>query len=144
MNHSCLKPALLATGLALSAAHLGATAASPVPEDSALVAEGKRLVANVGLCSDCHSARLPTGEFDLSRWLQGSHLPFEPLVEMPWAAYAPPIAGLPTFSDEEALRFLMTGERRAGPVRPPMPAYRFNESEARAIVAYLRSLPSAH
>jgi hypothetical protein len=106
------------------------------------VERGKHLVENIGLCADCHTARLPSGEFDKSKWLQGAPLGFKPLVEMPWNPVAPPIAGLPTMTtDEQAVEFLMNGKRPSGaPVLPPMPPYRFKRDEAEAVVAYLRSL----
>ncbi len=108
------------------------------------VEEGRRLVENVSMCADCHSPRLPTGEFDKARWLQGAPLGFKPLAEMPWMPYAPSLAGLPGYTDEQAIKFLMTGERPSGaPVMPPMPPYRFNKTEATAVVAYLRSLKTA-
>lgn len=109
------------------------------------IERGKHLVENVGLCADCHSARLPSGEFDMTKWLQGSPLGFKPLMEMPWNPLAPPLAGLPTLpEDEQAIEFLMTGKRPSGiPVLPPMPAYRFKRDEAEAVVAYLRSLKPA-
>jgi mono/diheme cytochrome c family protein len=61
-----------------------------------------------------------------------------------WAPVAPPIAGLPSMTAEQAARFLMHGQRPDGSMaRPPMPAYRFNEDDARAVVAYLKSLGDA-
>lgn len=112
--------------------------------EPALIQEGRRLVENVGMCADCHSPRLPTGEFDKSRWLQGSPLGFKPVAEMPWMPIAPPLAGLPGYTDEQAIKFLTTGARPSGvPVLPPMPAYRFNKDEATAILAYLRGLKPA-
>ena len=112
--------------------------------EPALIAQGRHLVDDVGLCADCHTPRLPTGAFDRSRWLHGSPLGFKPVVEMPWMPYAPALAGLPGYTDEQAIKFLMTGERPSGvPVLPPMPAYRFNKDEAAAVLAYLRSLKPA-
>ncbi len=140
MTRSRTAPFVLAGTTLLVATRL--LAAETAPPTAALVAEGRRLVENVGVCSDCHTARLPTGEFDRTRWLQGSHLPFEPTVDMPWSSVAPGIAGLRNYTDAEAVAFLTTGVRTAGPLRPPMPQYRFSETEARAIVAYLRSLPT--
>lgn len=109
------------------------------------VERGKHLVENIAMCADCHSARLPSGEFDKSKWLQGSPLGFKPLMEMPWSPAAPSIAGLPTLTtDEQAVEFLMTGKRPSGaPVLPPMPPYRLKRDEAEAVVAYLRSLKPA-
>lgn len=119
-------------------------AIAPAAEASALIEKGRHLVDDVGLCADCHTPRLPTGEFDRSRWLHGAPLGFKPLFEMPWMPIAPPLAGLPGYTDEQAIKFLVTGERPSGvPVLPPMPAYRFSKDEAAAVLAYLRSLKPA-
>ena len=58
-----------------------------------------------------------------------------------WADRAPNIAGLPGWEDEAAVKFLMTGIAYTDlPGRPPMPQYRFNQEDAEAVVAYLKSL----
>lgn len=103
---------------------------------------GRYLVEQVGMCADCHSPRGPGGAFDQSRWLQGAPLGFAPTVPMPvWATFAPPIAGLPAYTDEQAIALLSEGKRPHGePLRPPMPPYRFNREDAEAVVAYLRAL----
>ncbi|MEZ0216761.1 MAG: cytochrome c [Rariglobus sp.] len=111
-------------------------------DPTAKLARGQYLVQNVGMCADCHTPRGPGGVFDQSRWLQGSVLGFAPTVPMPaWAEAAPPIAGLPNYTDEQALAFLTTGKTISGqPLRPPMPPYRFSPEDAEAVLAYLRSL----
>lgn len=105
------------------------------------IEHGRYLTERVGMCQDCHSPRDARGEFVRASWLQGSQLPFAPSVEMPWAPAAPPIAGLPSLTDEQAVTFLtngvLPGGRRA---RPPMPEFRFAERDARHVVRYLRSL----
>lgn len=109
--------------------------------DQALLERGRYLVGGVGLCADCHSPRNEKGEFVPGQWLMGSAIGFKPVVEMPWAPVAPPIAGLPSMTDEQAVRFLREGVRPDGThPRPPMPEYRMNEADAVAVVAYLRSL----
>ncbi len=110
------------------------------PTRQELVAQGEHLGKNVGLCADCHTPRLPGGVFDESKWLMGSPLGFKPLMEMPWADTAPSIAGMHAYTDEEAIAFLTTGARKTGPTRPPMPEYRLSPDEAKAVLAYLRSL----
>lgn len=117
---------------------------TPAPSPQQLVARGKYLVENVGMCQDCHTPMTPTGP-DPARWLQGAELPFAPTVPMPvWASAAPAIAGLPSLEDDEALALLTTGALPGGTtLRPPMPHYRFNQDDARAVVAYLRSLAPA-
>ncbi len=108
---------------------------------SARLEHGKYLVTRVGKCQDCHTPHNERGEEIKEKWLQGSPLPFQPLVQMPWVGTAPPIAGLEGWTDAQALKFLTTGIKKDGkPATPPMPEYRFNDSDAAAVVAYLRSL----
>ncbi len=110
--------------------------------NSAQIGRGRHLVHNVALCIDCHSPRDEKGQFVTAKHLTGAVLGFAATVPMPWAPAAPGIAGLENFTSEQAVKFLMTGERPAGvPVLPPMPAYRMAKEEAEAVVAYLKSLP---
>lgn len=100
---------------------------------------GRYLVEQVGLCADCHTPRNATGQFVKGKHLMGAPIDFTPNHPMPaWGAIAPRIAGLPSMSKAQAIRFLTSGEGR--PVRPPMPAYRFSPSDAEAVVVYLKSL----
>jgi mono/diheme cytochrome c family protein len=116
--------------------------AQPATGDAQLQ-RGKYLVENVAMCADCHTPRDDKGQFDRSQWLQGNLLDFKPDHPMPFAAVAPPIAGLPGFTDEKAVKFLETGIDAAGkPAMAPMPQFRFNHDDAVAVVAYLRSLKS--
>ena len=128
--------------LPVPAAH---TISAPTNTAASLIERGKYLVESVGMCTDCHAPRLRTGEFDMTRYLMGTELPFKPTIPMPWVPVAPPIAGLPTLpTDEVAIEFMMTGKRPSGqPVLPPMPAIRLQRPEAEAVVAYLRSLKPA-
>jgi mono/diheme cytochrome c family protein len=107
-----------------------------------LTARGKYLVENVCKCADCHTPMTATGEPDLTRWLMGSTLIFTPKAPIPhWVDAAPAIAGLPGWQDQDAVALLMTGNRPDGtPLNPPMPQFRFAKDDARAVVAYLRSL----
>ncbi len=109
--------------------------------DSAQLERGRYLVERAILCVDCHSPRNEKGEFVMEHWLKGAALPFAPTVDMPWSPVAPPIAGLPSMTAEEGVRFLMEGTRPDGTrARPPMPEFRLNAEDARAVVAYLKSL----
>ena len=113
--------------------------AQPVPD--AQIQRGKYLVENVAMCADCHTPRDDKGQFDRTQWLQGNVLDFKPDHKMPFAAVAVPIAGLPGFTDEQALKFLETGIDLTGKLAmPPMPPYRFKHEDAVAVLAYLRSL----
>lgn len=58
-----------------------------------------------------------------------------------WANEAPQIAGLPRWEDDEIVILLTTGKLETGlAMRPPMPQFHMTEHDARAVVAYLRSL----
>ena len=90
------------------------------------VERGKYLVEGVAGCGDCHTPFTAQGEPDMSRWLQGATLSFQPVQPMPnWAKVAPPLAGLPGWTEADAVQLLRTGRNRDGkPPRPPMPQYR--------------------
>lgn len=111
---------------------------------STLVARGYYLATAIGLCADCHSPRNEQGEFVAGLHLKGSPLAFAPTVPLPaWSAVAPPIAGLPSMTEAEAVKFFRTGLKPDGSrPRPPMPEYRLNEADADALAAYLKSLGS--
>ena len=83
------------------------------------------------------------GEFIKEQWLRGAKfLPDSLLKERAtWASRSANIAVLSGWTDEKAVKFLMTGLGYNDlPARPPMPPYRFNHEDAEGIVAYLRSL----
>lgn len=124
---------LVSTGLRAQSADRGA-----------LIARGYYLATGIGLCTDCHSPRNEKGEFVAGMHLKGSPIAFAPTVPMPaWGAAAPAIAGLPTMTEAEAVKFLRTGLKPDGSrPRPPMPEYRLNEADAAALAAYLKSLGS--
>lgn len=113
------------------------------PASDPKVERGKYLVDKVALCGDCHTPHDEQGEPIAGQKLQGAALAFAPTVPVPvWATTAPGIAGLPRWSDADAVAFLSTGETTKGiRARPPMPAYRLTRQDAEAVVSYLRSLP---
>lgn len=118
---------------------------APAPlEGEALVARGEYLVNDVVLCGDCHTPMSAQGP-DLSRRLQGGPNMTTPTIEMPWATEVPAIAGIPAhFTEAQFISFLQTGVRPDGShPRPPMPLYRLNEEDARAVAAYIRTVPAA-
>ena len=128
--------------ISLAPVWLGASLVQAQPaSDASQIQRGKYLVENVAMCADCHTPRDDKGQFDRAQWLQGNVLDIKPDHPMPFAAVAIPIAGLPGFTDEQALKFLETGLDLAGkPAMWPMPQFRFNHDDAVAVVAYLRSL----
>jgi mono/diheme cytochrome c family protein len=131
--------------LALSvSAGAGQKAKSQV-SSAAKIARGKYLVEDIGKCADCHSPRNERGEFIKEQWLKGTVLDFKPAVPVPvWADKSVDIAGLPGWEKDAAIKFFMTGIAYNGlPPRPPMPEYRYNQQDAEAVVAYLKSLEPA-
>jgi len=129
--------------LALASVLLAAETNQPAPasDTTTQIQRGKYLVEDVAMCATCHTPRTDKGDYDRTQWLQGNLLDFKPDHPMPFAAVAPPIAGMPGFTDAQALKFLETGIDLTGkPAMYPMPAYRFNHDDAVAVLAYLRSL----
>lgn len=120
-------------------------AGSKPAASSAKVGHGKYIVESVGMCGDCHTAVNEKGEPIPGKMLKGAALHFKPLDPVPnWADKAPKIAGLPGWTEADAVKFLMTGVAYNGlPGRPPMPRYRMNREDAEAVVAYLMSLAPA-
>lgn len=129
-----------ATGAAGTAG--GAGGAGGAKAGASKVERGKYIVERLGMCGDCHAPRGAKGEFVMEQWLWGAPLGFQSSVPMPrWASVAPPIAGLPGWTDEQAVTFLTTGKDQDGGVAdPPMPEYRMSKEDAAAVVAYLRTL----
>lgn len=133
--------AAAAAALLLSACAQEAATPEALTGD-ALLARGEYLVEGVVLCGDCHTPRAEGSmEPDLTRRLQGATIPMPP----PLATVAPPLAGLPAnYTEEQFIAFLQTGVRPDGThPMPPMPPYRLNEEDARAVSAYIASLPRA-
>ncbi len=114
--------------------------------DAALAQKGEYLVNRVGMCGDCHTPHDDQGQPDRARQFQGASLRIRPKAETKkWADEAPDItrSGMAgDWSEADLAKFLMTGkDPDGGEARPPMPAYRLNDADARAVAAYLRSLP---
>ena len=129
---------------AFTLAMLGACAqqAPAQLQGEALVARGDYLVNGVVLCGDCHTPRGPAGEPLTAQALQGADIGAGP---PGFASYSPALAGGPVnYTEEQFIAFLQTGVRPDGTrPRPPMPPYRLNEEDARAVAAYIATVPRA-
>jgi mono/diheme cytochrome c family protein len=122
-------------------AQLSARAHSTIPNKATEIAHGKYIVENVAMCTNCHTPHLANGSPDSSRNLMGSKLSITPPTTGRWATEAPRIAGLRRWEDDEIVILLTTGKLETGlPMRRPMPQFHMTEQDARAVVAYLRSL----
>lgn len=120
-------------------------AAPAAASSSADVERGRYLVENVAMCGQCHSPRNASLEVKDDQWLRGARVPVDKPDGYPktWAYKAPRIAGLPQYTDDEQfITFITTGMNRDGKeAQAPMPPYRMSKEDAKAIAAYLRSLP---
>lgn len=133
---AAIRVAVAIAALALSAAHAAA---------DVVVERGRYLVEVIGSCSNCHSPKGPGGE------IPGKHMAggFE-IEEAFGTAIAPNITpdretGIGAWSDAEIVRAIREGKGRDGrTLGPPMPfgLYRdLADSDVKAMVAYLRTLP---
>lgn len=107
---------------------------------------GKYLVEEVGKCQDCHTPRLPDGQFDRTKWLKGSVLGFQPIEPIKeWHKTAPDLTPSGRlwlrWKEKGLVEFFKTGLGPGGHrPDPPMPAYTLKSEDAEAIVAYLKTL----
>lgn len=128
----------------MNAVLLMACLAGPSAEGNAApdAERGRYLVHHVAMCVECHSPRDGEGRLLEGRLLTGGKIPVRsPYRFSEWAFEAPHLAGLPGWDGETVESILATGRRPDGYVpRSPMPKFRMNRDDARAIVAYLRSL----
>jgi mono/diheme cytochrome c family protein len=115
---------------------------STVHSSDSLIARGKYIVEGLSRCGQCHTPREMNGAADHRHELQGASVwlkSAEPVED--WPLQAPRIAGIPPGTDAEMINLLTTGIWRDGkPLREPMPQFRMTESDAEAVVAYLKSL----
>jgi hypothetical protein len=105
------------------------------------VERGRYLVERVAMCVECHSGRdRATAIMPHERYM-GGPLPFRP--PEGWADRAPRIAGLPGYTDAQALSVLTQGAigRNGVVLRPPMPRFHMTEADARDVIAFLRTAP---
>ena len=120
-----------------------AEAAKGTPESGGDVARGKYLVEGVAMCGQCHTPRDSEGHLDHSKWLQGAPVPWSPAngSMSNWPMIAPRIGGEPPASDADMVKLLTTGIWNNGqPLRFPMMPFRMSEADAKAVVAYLKTV----
>ena len=107
------------------------------------VERGEYIVHHVAMCIYCHTPRDGEGVPDMRQLLRGAPMPIDsPFPKQTWAFQAPKIAGLPGgWTENDMARFLQTGVSPTGyQPRPPMPPFRMNDQDARAVAEYLHSL----
>jgi len=140
MKHLIAAALLLPVALATAAP---ATKPSPsAPPADSRIQRGRYLVHQVALCVQCHSPRDENGKLLETRLLSGARIPVDsPFPGQPWAYQAPDIRGMVGYTEEEGVRLLTEGVTRGGtPPRAPMQQFHLTVEDARAVVAYLKSL----
>jgi mono/diheme cytochrome c family protein len=104
---------------------------------------GKYIVEGVAKCVECHTPRDASGNLNANEYLRGAPIPVKapPYKNMKWALKSPNIVGLPGYTEQDGVRLLTQGINRNGErPMPPMPQFRMTPEDARAVVAYLKSL----
>jgi mono/diheme cytochrome c family protein len=111
-------------------------------DPGAQIKRGEYLVNEVARCIDCHTPRTVTGELDMTKLLQGAPTWFTPKIKPKgkWEDRAQDLtmSGLAgKWGEARLVKFLSTGQKADA----PMPAYKLTVEDAKAVTAYLRSLP---
>ena len=106
------------------------------------VERGRYLVEHVANCGECHSQRDSHGTIIEGTKFQGGSMVVTPAFSTDWPNRFPRIAGLPGYTDEQAIRLLTQGaiKRDGTQLSAPMPRFRMSNEDAAAVIAYLRSL----
>jgi mono/diheme cytochrome c family protein len=105
------------------------------------IQRGAYLVDVVARCGDCHTPRNDKGVLDETQHLQGAPLWFTTNYKFKkWEKKVPDItaSGIAgKWSEDELVKFFSNGKQ----VDMPMPVYKMTTEDAKAVTAYLRSLP---
>lgn len=128
----------LAAGLAARSIAEPAGAAA----DQALIERGRYITHDLAMCVQCHTPRDEAGRLIVGQEFHGAPVPATVTIRgMEWALRAPNIAGLVGFTDEQEIQLLTRGHAEGRqPPKPPMPPFRMTREDARAVVAYLRTV----
>lgn len=112
--------------------------------DKSEIERGRYLVEEVAKCAECHTPRNASGELDKNAWLQGAPIwimPVKPIAN--WAESVPALTGFGSYTEKQGERILEEGTGPEGEIlRPPMHIYHMKHEDAKAIIAYLSSLPT--
>ena len=141
MNPRVLPRACVSVALVVA---LGGPLMSQASDEEQL-ARGRYITRDVAMCVQCHTPRDASGAIIEEQAFMGAPFPLPAPSFIPqgaWCLSTPRIAGLPGFTDAEAVEFFMNGAR-LGRHQPkwPMPPFHLSRADAEAVVAYLRSLP---
>ena len=132
----------LGVAVSLSGQQPQAPAAASLAMASGNLEHGRYLVENGVMCYECHSTRDPQGNIVPGTKFRGGPMPMRPSWSSDWPIQIPRIAGLPGYTDEQAMRLLTQGAIRfdGKQLRYPMPRFRMSPQVAADVIAYLRTL----
>ncbi len=112
------------------------------PAPAGVVERGEYLVRHVAKCTVCHTPRDDKGQLDQARLLQGAPIWIRPVIKSDeWAERTPDLTAsgkAGKWKEEKMVKLLTRGSHEAN---PPMPSFSMTAEDARAVYAYLRSLP---
>jgi mono/diheme cytochrome c family protein len=139
---SVLRSSVFLGGLLLVAVHVSAQQSAAPGAVVGNRDHGRYLVERVIMCFECHSARDPKGNIVAGTRFMGGAMPMRAPWSSDWPIQIPRIAGLPGYTDEEAMRLLTQGaiKRDGTQLRAPMPRFRMTQQDAADVIAYLRSI----
>jgi hypothetical protein len=133
----------------------GPTDASSDRTDAAQtpVQRGDYIVNHVAACVDCHTPRLPNGQFDMTKFLAGALnfadiVPGDPNQGAIHTKNLTPhmTSGLGSWTDTQIKQAFLEGVSKDGtalfPIMPYFVFHNMTEADANAVVAYLRSIPA--
>jgi mono/diheme cytochrome c family protein len=110
-------------------------------------ARGKYLVEEVARCQECHTPKLPDGQFNKEKWLKGAVLNVQPIDSVKgWHKTSPDLTASGRlwqgrWGQAALVKLLSTGLGPGGnPADPPMPTYKMTSDDAEAVVEYLKTL----
>ena len=109
-------------------------------------ARGKYLVEEVARCQECHTPKLPDGQFEREKWLKGAVLNIQPIEPVKgWHKTSPDLTSgsrlWQRWGEKGLVTFFKTGAGPSGNLADaPMPTYKMSADDAEAVVAYLKSL----
>ncbi len=129
-------------GAVVAATTLG-QAAESTPE-AKLIERGRYLAHDVAMCVVCHSPKDPAGNVIKGQEFRGDIMPVKspfPRGEE-WAVNAPALGPLVRGMEPAIYDLLRTGiSARTGKApRGPMPPFRLSDEDARAVIAYLKTV----
>ena len=97
--------------------------AAPTSAPAANIEHGRYIVERVVMCYECHSARDPQGNIVTGTRFKGGPMPMRPPWRSDWPLQIPRIAGLPGYTDEEAMRLLKEKPVQRLMKEPPPPLW---------------------